>query len=45
MATTTTIVGSGRYTFEVHEDWAKLPEGLEISAAGVSQGGRDGGLA
>ena len=41
MATTTTIVGSGKYTFEVHEDWAKLPEGLEMSAAGVTVDSRD----
>ena len=41
MATTTTIVGSGGYTFEVYEDWAKLPEGLEISAAGVTVDSRD----
>ena len=30
MTTTTTIVGSGAYTFEAHEDWAKLPPGWEM---------------
>jgi len=34
MATTTTIVGSGRYSFEVHEDWAKLPTPARTGPAG-----------
>jgi DNA-binding beta-propeller fold protein YncE len=36
MATTTTIVGSGTHTYEVNEDWAKLPEGWTMPAAAVT---------
>src|ERR1051325_3098982 len=36
MATTATIVGSGPYTYEVHEDWARLPEGWTMPAAAVT---------
>ena len=36
MATTTTIVGSGAYTYEVHDDWAKLPEGWAMPAWSVA---------
>jgi hypothetical protein len=39
MATTTTIVGGGRYTYEVHDDWAKLPDGSE--ALSFTSGPRD----
>jgi hypothetical protein len=28
MSTTGTIVGPGKYTYEVNEDWAKLPQRL-----------------
>ena len=28
-------VGTGKYTYEVNEDWAKLPEGWEMPAAAV----------
>ena len=28
------IVGRGKYTHKVHEDWARLPEGLEMRACG-----------
>ena len=30
------IVGAGRHTFEVHEDWARPPEGCEMMAASVT---------
>ena len=41
MATTTTIVGSGAYTYEVHDDWAKLPEGWVMPAAAVTVDSQD----
>ena len=41
MATTTAIVGSGAYTYEVHDDWAKLPAGWEMPAAAVTVDSRD----
>ena len=34
MATSTTV-GSGKYIYEVNEDWAMLPEGWEMPAAAV----------
>ena len=36
MATTGTIVGSGTYTYEVNEDWARLPDGWTMPAASVT---------
>ena len=30
-----TIVGSGKFTYEMHTDWAKLPEGWAMPAAAV----------
>lgn len=33
---TTTLVGTGKYTYEVVEDWAKIPEGWFIPAAAVT---------
>ena len=36
-----TIVGSGKYTYEVHEDWARLPEGIEMKAAAVAVDSQD----
>ena len=41
MPTTSSIVGSGAYTFEVQEDWAKLPAGWEMPAAAVTVDARD----
>ena len=41
MGTTATIVGSGRYTYEVHEDWAKLPDGWTMPAAAVTVDSQD----
>ena len=41
MATTGTIVGSGTYTYEVHEDWARLPDGWTMPAAAVTVDSQD----
>ena len=41
MSTTGTIVGSGRYTYEVNEDWAKLPDGWAMPAAAVTVDSQD----
>ncbi|HXJ79670.1 MAG TPA: peptidyl-alpha-hydroxyglycine alpha-amidating lyase family protein [Candidatus Methylomirabilis sp.] len=41
MATTSSIVGSGAHTFEVLEDWARLPEGWEMPAAAVTVDAQD----
>src|SRR5260370_33949790 len=30
------IVGSGKYTYKVNEDWARLPAGVEMKACAVS---------
>ena len=35
------IVGSGKYTYEVIEDWAKLPEGWAMPAAAVTVDSQD----
>jgi DNA-binding beta-propeller fold protein YncE len=35
------VVGKGPYTYEVHEDWAQLPDGIEMAAASVSVDSRD----
>ena len=39
--TTTKTVGSGKYTYTVDEDWAKLPEGWEMPAAAVAGDSQD----
>ncbi|HET7158354.1 MAG TPA: peptidyl-alpha-hydroxyglycine alpha-amidating lyase family protein [Burkholderiales bacterium] len=31
-----TILGAGRYRYEVHEDWARPPQGMDILAASVT---------
>ncbi len=31
-----TIVGNGKYTYEAHEDWAKVPAGIEMKPAAVT---------
>jgi sugar lactone lactonase YvrE len=36
-----TVVGSGKYTYEVHEDWARPPEGVDILAASVTVDSKD----
>ena len=41
MATTGTIVGSGKYTYEVNEDWARLPESWVVPAAAVTVDSQD----
>ncbi len=33
---TQTIVGAGRHRYEVHEDWARPPQGIDILAASVT---------
>ncbi len=33
--TTTSMVGEGQYTYEMHTDWAKVPEGWKMPAAAV----------
>ena len=41
MATTITTVGSGKYTYEVHDDWARLPDGWVMPAAAVTVDAQD----
>ncbi len=36
-----TVVGSGRYTYQVDDDWAKLPAGWAMPAAAVTVDSRD----
>ena len=41
MSEALTIVGAGRHTYEVHEDWARPPEGMEVLAASVTVDAQD----
>ena len=41
MAVAETIVGSGKYTYEVREDWARLPDGWDMPAAAVTVDSQD----
>lgn len=41
MSVTRSVVGRGKYTYEVDEDWAKLPQGYELLAASVTVDARD----
>jgi DNA-binding beta-propeller fold protein YncE len=41
MSEARTIVGTGRHTYEVHEDWARPPEGMEVLAASVTVDAQD----
>ena len=41
MSDVNTVVGSGKHTFEVHEDWAKPPANCEIAACSVTVDSRD----
>ena len=41
MATATAIVGSGAFTYEAHDDWAKLPAGWDMPAAAVTVDSQD----
>ena len=36
-----TMVGSGKYTYEMNEHWARLPEGWEMPAAAVALDSQD----
>ena len=36
-----TTVGSGKYTYEVHNDWAQVPPGWEMPAAAVTVDSQD----
>ncbi len=36
-----TIVGSGKYTYKVREDWAQPPAGVEMRPAAVAVGPQD----
>ena len=35
------IVGSGKYTYKVHEDWAQVPAGVDMKPAAVAVGPED----
>ena len=35
------MVGSGKYTYEMNEEWARLPEGWEMPAAAVAVDSQD----
>src|SRR5919202_846225 len=41
MSVAETVVGSGKYTYEVREDWARLPADWEIPAAAVTVDSQD----
>ena len=41
MAAANMPVGSGRHTFEVHEDWARPPADCEMMAASVTVDAQD----
>jgi streptogramin lyase len=41
MAVAETVVGSGRYTYRVYEDWARIPEGWDVPAAAVTVDSQD----
>src|SRR5437870_11939926 len=41
MAVVETVVGTGKYTYEVHEDWAHLPAGWEMPAAALTVDSQD----
>ena len=36
MSAVATVVGTGKHTYEVHEDWMRPPEGWEVMAASVT---------
>jgi DNA-binding beta-propeller fold protein YncE len=36
-----TLVGSGKYTYEAQEDWAKIPAGMDMPAAAVTVDSED----
>jgi sugar lactone lactonase YvrE len=41
MSSEKTIVGEGKHTYEVHEDWARPPQGVDILAASVTVDSKD----
>ena len=41
MSNAETIVGAGDHTYEVNEDWARLPQGIDILAASVTVDSKD----
>ena len=41
MSTTETLVGAGKYTYEVHEDWVRMPEGIDLLGASVTVDSKD----
>ena len=41
MSVVETVVGSGKYTYEVHEDWAQVPAGWDMPAAAVTVDAQD----
>ena len=36
-----TVVGTGEHTYRVEEDWARLPQGIEVMAASVTVDSKD----
>jgi DNA-binding beta-propeller fold protein YncE len=41
MSVTATVVGAGKHTYEVDEEWAQLPEGVDVLAASVTVDAND----
>src|SRR4051812_22540934 len=41
MSITAELVGAGKHTYEVQEDWARLPEGVDVLAASVTVDSKD----
>jgi len=41
MTIATTVVGTGKHTYELQEDWARIPDGIEMLAASVTVDSRD----
>jgi len=41
MSVAETVVGTGKYTYEVHEEWARPPQGVDILAASVTVDSKD----
>jgi hypothetical protein len=35
------IVGNGKYTYKVHENWADVPDGVDMKPAAVAVGPQD----
>src|SRR6478672_83952 len=41
MSVAETVVGTGSHTYEVHEEWARPPQGIDILAASVTVDSKD----